>query len=1070
MASRQFLWIDPRGADASFAAPGNIKCSAGDKGTLAIWQHAPTVMLYSTAAEMWRVKIDANNFMYQYAGRSFTVRSGGAYKGVTASRYVWSRYDGHGFAWELCCYTWDFSGGAGAGVMRAYWDGVEQGTAITNATAPVGTPTEIAIGPAISGTTYYQDKHCLKSLSIWDGVMTGPQVAELFAQGHRHRIVEADGTGTLLFMANFDGMFNAEIAAGSPTFTVAGAADTYCLMHDGIREPGITRHLLGTPRHDLSMDDRVPLYAALTPGFGTGEQAYQTATNSVDHAQLQVTAGFVGSKLVGVGYPGAPAYPTAAWLLANEVHYLSAPCTYRQRIHIPAATNPAQTFMRIGPVDYYNSPQLVGDLYEGFGSGRSLLVVADAGNSVTAFKTNLSATYANDYWIGAKVTFLTGGCAGRRLQVTDYDSTTKVITVEGALPAIPAENDIAVVNHRASIQACGSQTSALWGNRIPQMSLDAWLGDAYGTNQYYTELDWCYSGVSNHAWDTALNMLRYERGRTVLMDGVPHSLLGQAFGYGRSAVWNTDAAFYCDMLLERIEVEGPASYQLLSRDASGHGPAYGDNFLLTAPSGEGTKVWRKRNVTRTKTKPVKITNPALTKADLQAAGTWRQVVNDLPLYVEDGTVAGTVVCVLEGTNAAGVAQLGYVVGAWDDGTGRITWTDETPPAGKTNPFMLRDEMKPAKDTAALYATGGGNVQAVLRGADDDDWYMAYGSQQANVDHYIGYLLGPAADRWSFSRAAHWWVGNPFGGGIAGGADMLVPEGNGTGIIPNRDAKFVPVPNQYTKDPSRKYWAWARGKSCNHKYTEYGTSIRPIVGIRGADLRSMSPLPHGNQVSPLVGLQVHANNYYVNGQSDAFMAFTDTWSGASSGVYCYVSEDGVHWQQYADHTVWLPMLELVGENNRLQPGRPFRIGDRTIYYYSGGVVNFAWCRADGECWYELDAGQTTGMIETPLIEEPVAGWGDVVVNADPRAGTVLAEVLDEDDVVIAGYSTADCDAITDDCNGVVTWGGAGLDALAQTTLRLRFSFANAGGDAPRLYRWAVEDYAAPTGRVVIVVSS
>ena len=46
---------------------------------------------------------------------------------------------------------------------------------------------------------------------------------------------------------------------------------------------------------------------------------------------------------------------------------------------------------------------------------------------------------------------------------------------------------------------------------------------------------------------------------------------------------------------------------------------------------------------------------------------------------------------------------------------------------------------------------------------------------------------------------------------------------------------------------------------------------------------------------------------------------------------------------------------------------------------------------------------------------------------------------------------------------MTWGGEDLAALsAETTLRLRFVFGNAGGNAPRLYRWEVED--APTAVV------
>ena len=951
-------------------------------------------------------------------------------------------------------YTWDFTGGAGAGVLNAYWDGAvpTPSMPVTDATALVGTPTRIYLGPAVSAT-YCQSPPCIGSLAIWDDVMTAPQAAELYAQGVRHRIAEGDGTGDMTLLATFDGVFDADVAGGSPTFAALEAAEKYCLVNDGLRYPGKRIFALGTPRHDLSEDDRVPLYVPLRPWALYGREAYLTATNNTNYSELEVAAGFASDRGVGCTFAGPPVYPVMS---------LTPPCTYRQKIHVLSAENPKGKHIRIGPVDYFHAPMDVGSLYDGLSSGRSFSVVADGGNSATQFKTDLNAAYIDDYWNGADVTFLTGTCAGRRLKATDYTQADKIMLVEGALPATPTAGDVGVVDFRAVIKGCLSDSNTVPGERVEAMTMDAWLWDAYSTNYHFTELDWCYSRKWNPQNLDAINLLRYERGRTAYMDGIGYNNWpdlapwDQGFAYGRPSHWQNDSAFYCDLLLERIEVEGPSTYQILRRDASGHGPAYADNFMLTGQTGEGTKVWRKRNVTRATAKPVKITNLALTKADLEAANTWRHVVVSPPIPVETDET-GAIIALLGAADSGGVVSYGYIRGVWDDGTGRITWADETPPAGKSNPVVLASELRPRFESDAMCYAGW--MMSVLPGTSGDEWYFVYGCYEVNDDHERTYLVGPCPDRWTFDRKDYWWWGNPVVN-LLGGPDRLAPEANGGGDMRiNRASEYYIVENPYTKDPSRRYWGWTRGKTINDKWLQNAMDCRPIAGIRGADLRSMAPLPYGNQLTPLVGCQVHNNNSWVYRQSDCFMQYSDTATAASSGVYCYVSEDGVHWQAYADHTVWLPKSELVGEGNRLYGGRPFILGDRVIYYYAGvGVVaNFAWCRVDGECWYALDGGQTSGLLETPLIEQPVEGWGAVLVNANPGGGSLAVEVLDADEQVITGYAAGDCDAITDAVDQTVTWGGEDLSALAaEGTIRLRFVFANSGGAAPRLYRWEVTD--------------
>jgi hypothetical protein len=73
--------------------------------------------------------------------------------------------------------------------------------------------------------------------------------------------------------------------------------------------------------------------------------------------------------------------------------------------------------------------------------GMTFLVVADAGNSATVFKTDLTET-ANDFFKApGLVKFLNGnllGCTPRRLaDASAYNGTTKVLTVASAFTATP---------------------------------------------------------------------------------------------------------------------------------------------------------------------------------------------------------------------------------------------------------------------------------------------------------------------------------------------------------------------------------------------------------------------------------------------------------------------------------------------------------------------------------------------------------------------------------------------------------------------------------------------------------
>ena len=67
-------------------------------------------------------------------------------------------------------------------------------------------------------------------------------------------------------------------------------------------------------------------------------------------------------------------------------------------------------------------------------------VVTDAGNSATAFKTNLTEG-ATDYWKDALLLFTTGNLKHQTRKVSAFNFTTDIITVSSAYTGTPAAGD-----------------------------------------------------------------------------------------------------------------------------------------------------------------------------------------------------------------------------------------------------------------------------------------------------------------------------------------------------------------------------------------------------------------------------------------------------------------------------------------------------------------------------------------------------------------------------------------------------------------------------------------------------
>jgi len=198
-----------------------------------------------------------------------------------------------------------------------------------------------------------------------------------------------------------------------------------------------------------------------------------------------------------------------------------------------------------------------------------------------------------------------------------------------------------------------------------------------------------------------------------------------------------------------------------------------------------------------------------------------------------------------------------------------------------------------------------------------------------------------------------------------------------------------------------------------------------------------------------------------------VVLSDGAFGFTYGLGLYVSEDAEHFQELfpacATGEAFIPQGELPGEPGRLYPGKPFRLGDRQIFYYTGSeFMNFAWQRWESETSYRLASDELSGRVETAIIEKPADGWKDLVLNANPAEGTIAVEVVDAAaEEPIIGYGEEDCDALQDGVEEVVKWGGASLGELTTEYIRLRFHLTReaAEDDSPVLYAWAITETTA-----------
>jgi len=1036
---RQFLWAKSPGLH--YLAPGNIQCSAGDKGTASVWYH-PEANFVSSNTAIWELTIDSNNRMLvEWTGNVFgEIRFRIYHNGEAKSVYISQIDSWFTREWWLITATWDFTT-PDAGELHLYINEYTETTPVTNANAPVGTPDKFYITPKATDSSRGV---CRDNLVVYSGVMTHQQhlarygtADDLWAlRSARRRVPQPDDCeGDILFYADFNGNYDAVIASGDASAyweVTEEDYDQFALIDDGSRYKGRRQLLpLGKPHQDFRSDDRLPGEAVLERmrWFGVGD--HTTIENEQDHTKILISEAPRSNYGEGRGW-------LWEWL---EPEDLAKPFTLRMRVNMPAATNPEKYWTCLGPVLYYNGG-MHGGLFSSWGTGQQFTVVDDVGNTASSFKTNLGDT-SEDYWVGSELSVVTGNCAPARLKILDYDNTTRVITVDGALADVPDPDSLMLVDFRGRICPYDVNTDEI----LEKQSMEAWLWEEYEGDTPWIELECQHDVHSNN------RVVRYQRGRTALMSFTnqrTNYVAERGMMFGKAGSFGPHEGYYADIRLESIELDGPGGYQLLPAHNSRYGKACvpSDNFMLKdSKTGHSTRIWRCEGIKWHRQSLPKFADPQQAANDLKAPNTWRHECS-LSSIVYPRSDLDHVIALALGTDSEGHQSLGYVRGTLDGN--RILWTDEIPPDGKSNPFMAREDLHSTarSDSGWGVTENCGGVQVFE--LEDGSWAMVYRGSEQNPDHYQCRVLQGAPDRWSFSYADHYWPENPICPGI-GGIDKLSPEYGGFCLWGNRDTEWCFVYNKYATEPSERFLGYCRGKTILAD-ENIGSNLRPLMGITSQDLKTFKPLPHGNMLSPVSGPQVFTLTPFVNGP-DCVCILAQAYTG---NVRLWTSEDNIHFSEVTGY--FIVGNELPGEPMDITASVTFRLGEYRIYYYRGSnFLNYVYTKFNRETYYDLEDSEVAGYLETPIIEKPAGGWQNLYINCDPKDGQIRVEVVDAaDEQVIAGYSADDCNTITDGISSLVSWGGASLGELDKEGLRLVFYINRPGTDdsSPELYAWEI----------------
>ena len=132
------------------------------------------------------------------------------------------------------------------------------------------------------------------------------------------------------------------------------------------------------------------------------------------------------------------------------------------------------------------------------------------------------------------------------------------------------------------------------------------------------------------------------------------------------------------------------------------------------------------------------------------------------------------------------------------------------------------------------------------------------------------------------------------------------------------------------------------------------------------------------------------------------------------------------------------------------GNPLIVGDEIWIYYRGhsrthggqswrSAMGLAKLRLDG--FVSIDAGETEGTLTT----KPFVFKGErLIVNANANRGSLLVELLGDDEKPISGFSQQECNVFHGDsvCHNVTWSGNREVASLQGNAVRLRFHLASA----------------------------
>ncbi len=982
------LYVGRQGA-VTYEAIGNIELGEGSKGTVAVWYHPSAeqqrgVVFKATADEGNELTLLRNQETW-----AWSATSGGAGTNVTeVSPEV---------AWRFVVATWDFTAGAGNGVLRLYLDGEEVANSpVTTATAPVGPPATLQVGPGVENTQALSYA-VFDQMAIWNDAMSAEQIATLHELGRRHVPVEADGTGSLLFRASWDEQYDAEVAEGSPAASLEGAADQYCRLDVASRHQGKRfSYRLGMPAHDGSDDDRVPVMAVLQ----RTKWGMLTETNADEYGRLDLDASNDGHP---VGASLAPWLPSP-----------TAPMTLRVGLHLPPDSVPWSLPVGVGAHSYYTGDRRRFECTEG-----------------CTTQTLRSATLVDedDYWAGAELMVLSGGARNEKLKVAGNSQSETSVTVQGALSQAPAAGDVAVVSMPRRVEPFQAEGNL---HRLECNLSEVWGEERFATLETAICGGWGY---------TCVNL-----GRVQLY---PYTLNHADVFFGKRD-YNLYPEWTCTILIERIEMDGPGTYAVTE--------GTDDTFLVCdADTGESIRVAHVDRVERETRQPEQYATPEDIPASFTAPGTWRDSILYCPSWMEYETDTGLVRALLVGIDEAGVERVGYVLGHWDEDVGHVVWEDDPDPR---NPMFALDELRAVLAGRSRLYNMLGMINAVFE-VDEDEWALVFTATVGNPDGMLTCVLTGAPDRYSFDPARHFDESlNPLTPAMAG-EDKLVAEGGGIPVLANRDLEPRFVRNPWARHRSERFWGYARAKTINNIGDEVDYFLgRPLSCLVTGDFRHLRTLPWRNQIiAPTYGW-FHWPHPEWFGPSTVGLV-VDDGGVTNSNVSLYASEDGVHlWPWLGKPLIPRDTPPLDG-NYLMPLSVPVRVGDRRVYWYRSGKVgnefNIATIRLDGEALYRLEDGALTGELRTSALRRRGEMWDELRVNADPRDGAVRVAVLDaETGDVVPGFGEDDCDAVVDGVSRRVTWKGVGLPDVAVEEIALRFKFTrpSAGDASPELYAWLI----------------